>query len=65
MLGVAREGDLAVVQLFPLRGGRLGERGGFFLALENTLGAGRSTTSSRRSSHERYESKRGHWVPPR
>ncbi len=37
VLGVAREGDLAVVQLFPLRGGRLGER--FSFTLENAAGA--------------------------
>ena len=37
VLGVAREGDLAVVQLFPLRGGRLGER--FSFTLENASGA--------------------------
>ena len=37
VLGVAREGDLAVVQLFPLRGGRLQER--FSFTLENAAGA--------------------------
>jgi excinuclease ABC subunit C len=37
VLGVAREGDLASIQLFPLRAGRLGER--FAFTLENAAGA--------------------------
>jgi excinuclease ABC subunit C len=60
VVGVAREGDLASIQLFPLRAGRLGER--FAFTLENASGATLDDLVEAFVA-ERYESA-GASVPP-